>query len=251
MALARSENVAVPLSAATTRYGSAPSWHTTPASRYGIRDARRRSGRPRRAEPTRTACSSVPARLPGLRVDGSPTTRVLLHDEHALGAGGHDHRVLHRLGLDEAEDLGAVVVEPVRPTQAPAGHQAVAAGAGPRIPVRRRRSPTVAEVGASRRSAVPRLVHEVRGHCGPGLGEYASCVRSRCTRLRYARRTRSVSMCDGRVDLGASSSLAAGPCDVSRSGSSSLTAATPPAESGLEQRHHRLWWPRDCRAVPR
>ena len=44
----------------------------------------------------------------------------LLRIETALGARRHDHRVLHALRLHEAEDLGAEIVAPVRPTQAAA-----------------------------------------------------------------------------------------------------------------------------------
>ena len=47
--------------------------------------------------------------------------RQVLADEAALGAGGDDDRVLHRLRLDQAEDLGAEVLLPVAPAQAAAG----------------------------------------------------------------------------------------------------------------------------------
>ncbi len=47
-----------------------------------------------------------------------------LDHEPALGADRHDHRVLHRLGLDQAQDLGAEVLPPVRPAQAAPGHRA-------------------------------------------------------------------------------------------------------------------------------
>ena len=39
-------------------------------------------------------------------------------NEAALGADRHDHRVLHLLGLDQAEHLGAVVLLAIRPAQA-------------------------------------------------------------------------------------------------------------------------------------
>ena len=48
------------------------------------------------------------------------------HDEPALGPDRHDHGVLHRLRLDQAEDLGAEVLRPVAPAQAAAGDGAVA-----------------------------------------------------------------------------------------------------------------------------
>ena len=41
----------------------------------------------------------------------------LLDDESALGADGHDDGVLHRLRLDQTEDLGAEVLLSVRPPQ--------------------------------------------------------------------------------------------------------------------------------------
>ena len=50
--------------------------------------------------------------------------RRLLEHEAALGADRHDHRVLHHLRLDQAEDLGAEVLPPVRPAQAAPGHRA-------------------------------------------------------------------------------------------------------------------------------
>ena len=50
----------------------------------------------------------------------------LLGIESALGAHRHDHRVLHLLGLDQAEHLGAEVVAAVGPAQAAARHRAKA-----------------------------------------------------------------------------------------------------------------------------
>ena len=41
----------------------------------------------------------------------------LLDDEAALGPDRHDQRVLHHLGLDEPEYLGAVVLGPIAPAQ--------------------------------------------------------------------------------------------------------------------------------------
>ena len=52
--------------------------------------------------------------------------RQLLGEEAALGAGRHDHGVLDHLRLDQAQDLGAEVVAPVRPAQAAAGDRAEA-----------------------------------------------------------------------------------------------------------------------------
>ena len=49
--------------------------------------------------------------------------RRLLDDEAALGADRDDDGVLHRLRLDQAEDLGAEVLAAVRPPQAAAGHE--------------------------------------------------------------------------------------------------------------------------------
>ncbi len=50
--------------------------------------------------------------------------RRLLHHEATLGADRHDHRVLHHLGLDQAQHLGAEVLAPVGPAQPAAGHLA-------------------------------------------------------------------------------------------------------------------------------
>src|SRR5690606_24341675 len=44
-----------------------------------------------------------------------------LDDEPALRAHRHDHRVLHRLRLDQAEHLGAEVLPAVRPAQTTTG----------------------------------------------------------------------------------------------------------------------------------
>ena len=57
----------------------------------------------------------------GVRVGGR-----LLHHEAALGAGGHDHRVLHHLRLHQAEHLGAEVLAPVAPADPAAGDRAAA-----------------------------------------------------------------------------------------------------------------------------
>ncbi len=49
-----------------------------------------------------------------------------LGEEPALGTHRHDHGVLHLLRLHQAQDLGAKILRPVRPAQAPAGDVAVA-----------------------------------------------------------------------------------------------------------------------------
>ena len=68
--------------------------------------------------------SSIPhegrVALPDLGLEAGAVGRRLLHHEAALGAHGHDHRVLHHLGLHEAEHLGAEVLHAVRPAQAAA-----------------------------------------------------------------------------------------------------------------------------------
>jgi hypothetical protein len=50
----------------------------------------------------------------------------LLDHESALGPHRHDDGVLHQLRLDQAQDLGAEVLPPVRPADAAAGHRAEA-----------------------------------------------------------------------------------------------------------------------------
>ena len=50
----------------------------------------------------------------------------LARHEAALGAHRHDHRVFHLLRLDQAQHLGAKILEPVRPAQAAAGDLAAA-----------------------------------------------------------------------------------------------------------------------------
>ena len=54
-------------------------------------------------------------------VAASGRGRRALDDESALGPDGDDDGVLHRLGLDQAEDLGAVVLQAVGPAQPAAG----------------------------------------------------------------------------------------------------------------------------------
>ena len=50
--------------------------------------------------------------------------RRLFDDEPALGTDGHNHRVLHLLGLYQAENFGAVVLTAVGPAQPAPGHRA-------------------------------------------------------------------------------------------------------------------------------
>ena len=57
----------------------------------------------------------------------APTVgRQLLGHEATLGADRHDHRILHLLGLGEAQHLGAEVLASVRPADAAAGDGAAA-----------------------------------------------------------------------------------------------------------------------------
>lgn len=62
----------------------------------------------------------------GLDLVAATAKRQAARDEAALGADRHDHRVLHLLGLDQAEHLGAEVFLAVRPAQAAASHLAAA-----------------------------------------------------------------------------------------------------------------------------
>ena len=55
---------------------------------------------------------------PGVAIRG---VGQLLGIEAAFGADRHDDRVLHLLGLDEAENLGPIVLGPVRPAQTATG----------------------------------------------------------------------------------------------------------------------------------
>ncbi len=63
---------------------------------------------------------------------GQPPRAVLtgirqrLGHEAALGADRNDDRVLHHLGLDQAQNLGAEILAAIRPAQAAAGHAAEA-----------------------------------------------------------------------------------------------------------------------------
>ena len=94
--------------------------------------------------------------------------RRLLHHEAALRAHGHDHRVLHHLGLHQAEHLGAEVLAAVRPADAAARDGPAAqvhalgarrvdedleAGAGLRQPAQLRRVELERQVRTRARSA--------------------------------------------------------------------------------------------------
>ncbi len=106
----------MPLSAATTRYGSSPSKRTT-----------------RAGGSTTDSPSAVGHAVVGhveQRRDEEPVAgldlgaqrrrigRGLLHDEAALRARRHDHGVLDLLRLHQPEDLGAEVFAAVRPADA-------------------------------------------------------------------------------------------------------------------------------------
>ena len=60
----------------------------------------------------------------GVTVRGGVTGRCgrPLDDESALGADGHDHRVLDGLRLDQTQDLGAEILASIRPAQSAAGN---------------------------------------------------------------------------------------------------------------------------------
>ena len=107
----------MPLSAATTRYGSSPSWRTT--------------GGRHRHPPVADAVGQVEQAaderpVAGHDLVGQPLAarRRALDDEAALGADGHDQRVLDHLGLHETEDLGPEVLAAIGPAQAAAGDRA-------------------------------------------------------------------------------------------------------------------------------
>ena len=114
-----SENVAVPLSAATTRYGSSPSWRTTSGGGVPapVADV---VGQVEQAADERPVAGDD---LVGQRL---AVRRRPLDHEAALGADGHDQRVLDHLRLHQAEDLRAEVLAAVRPAQPAAGDRAAA-----------------------------------------------------------------------------------------------------------------------------
>jgi hypothetical protein len=71
----------------------------------------------------------------------APALREPLRDETALRADRHDHRVLDVLRLHQPEDLGAEILEAVRPADP-------AARDPPHAQVHARRSPTAASAAA-------------------------------------------------------------------------------------------------------
>ena len=118
MPLAMSEKDAVPLSAATTRYGSSPSRRTTCCGTTTLPS-------------TRLSVMSSSA-LMKVRYDATPSAshasrpsirriREAFRKEATLGADRDDDRVLNCLGLDQPENFGTEVFASVRPAQAAPG----------------------------------------------------------------------------------------------------------------------------------
>ena len=62
----------------------------------------------------------------GLDLVAATAQRQTARQETTLGSHRHDHRVLHLLGLDQAEHFGTEVFFTVRPAQATAGNVAKA-----------------------------------------------------------------------------------------------------------------------------
>ena len=169
-------------------------------------------------------------REPGLPVAHG---RKLLRHEAAFRADRDDHRVLHLLRLDEAEHLGAEILRPVGPAQAPARDLAEAqvhALDARRIDedlVERTRQRQRVDLGAfelegDRCAGQPVLVdlEEVRADCGfDEIGEAAqdAVIIKACHRLELV------------FDLGADSGLPRGPI---RFGTR--------VETGIEQRDDLL-----------
>ena len=116
-----SENVAVPLSAATTRYGVVVVAADHPLGRDDRPDLPVVGQVQQPGDEHAVAGHALrhAALAVDLRVAGRG--RRSLDDEPALGPDRHDDRVLDLLGLDQAEDLGAEVLRPVRPAQPAAG----------------------------------------------------------------------------------------------------------------------------------
>lgn len=109
IALATSEKVAVPLSAATTKSGVLAIVHDHALGmRHRSADDIIGNGEQRADE---NAIAFGAFRQPRVAVDGG--TGELLGVEAKLGAGGHDHGILHPLRLHQAQNLGAEVVAPV------------------------------------------------------------------------------------------------------------------------------------------
>ena len=111
----------MPLSAATTRYGSSGSWRRTCGGGTTL--------------PLDQVVGDVEQAAEVVLVAGDPLLHVrlavrsggcALQHEPALRADRHDDDVLHHLRLDEAEHLGAEILRPVGPAQAAARDLAAA-----------------------------------------------------------------------------------------------------------------------------
>ena len=138
ISFATSENVAVPLSAATTRYGSSPSWRTTPLGRDDpalddvVGDVEQR------------------AHERAVGVD-EPSRAAVFTTNPPLAPTGTMTRVLDHLRLHQPEDLGAEVLVAVRPAQTAAGDGPAAQVYALGAPASRRRPrPTAAAAAAAR-----------------------------------------------------------------------------------------------------
>ena len=111
----------MPLSAATTRYGSSASWRLTcGGGTICVADAV--VGEVEQAAQIVLVAGDA---FLHERLAVARRRRALQH-EAALRADRHDHGVLHHLRLDEAQHLGAEILRPVRPAQAAARDLAAA-----------------------------------------------------------------------------------------------------------------------------
>ena len=160
-----SENVPVPLSAATTRYGSSSSCLAT--SGGGTTSPPRD-----RVGHVEQAAHEGAVALDDLLVQRLPVVarRGPLDDEPALRADRDDHRVLHRLRLHQPEHLGAEVLAPVGPADSSA--RDLAAAQVDRLRPRRvdehlEHRPRLGQVGDQRRVELQR---EVRLRLPVGVG---------------------------------------------------------------------------------
>ncbi len=106
-----------------------------------------------------------------MRASGSATLRRRY--EPALGAAGHDDRVLHHLGLHQTQDLGAEVVGTVAPADSAAGHPR--ASEVHTLHARRVHPDLVEQAGVSQELDVPagELEREVGDPARPGRGRPA------------------------------------------------------------------------------
>ena len=111
----------MPLSAATTRYGSSPSMRTTCGGGTTCR-ADQVVGEVEQAAQVVLVAGDA---FLHERIAVGRRRRLLQH-EAALRADRHDDGVLHHLRLHQAEHLGAEVLRPVRPAQAAARDLAAA-----------------------------------------------------------------------------------------------------------------------------